>query len=525
MKTKLLLLSVALAGAWVWAAEEEVVALPPQEPAPFRVVIEEVPETAPGGPAPEESADAPVAEGDEEAAQENQRAAEGAAGASADEEEEEAVQLNCGHALTPPKAYDTEVLMLQIFLDRHNFSCGVIDGVWGGGSREAMQAWQRAAGMKRCTPWVDVPLYGLLAEMPDPLVKYVISAEDVALVTGPMPPTWAERAQLRVMGYETLGACVAERFHTSERTLRRLNPNILRWPEDLAQGTVLLVPNVRQAALEMPASLAISLEECVLAGYNAQGKMCVRFPCSIARNKAHLPKEGELKVVNMAPAPNYTYDPKNYGQDPSVGKMIVPPGPRNPVGSRWIGLSLPGYGIHGTPKPNTVGRPESRGCFRLTNWNAEKLFELVKPGTPLRVVRRLSEFRPPVAAAAKEAEAPVKRPSRTVQYVPKAEDAPAPKAEKPAPKVEEAPAPKAEKPAPKVEEAPAPKVEKPAPKAEKPAPKVEVPVPQVEAPAPKAEEASGEVEADPEAVAAALRAMGIGTGDEAEDVAEGEEGE
>ena len=93
----------------------------------------------------------------------------------------------------------------------------------------------------------------------------------------------------------------------------------------------------------------------------------------------------------MAPAPNYTYDPVNYGQDPSVGKMVVPAGPRNPVGSRWIGLSIPGYGIHGSPRPNTVGRPESLGCFRLTNWNAEKLFELVRTGMPVKILRTLPE--------------------------------------------------------------------------------------------------------------------------------------
>lgn len=380
-------------GARVWA-EGEAVAMPPQGEVPFRVVIEEVPDERgedirPGEAAEAEAAreaiEAPVAERGEEAE------------TDAEAEEEIPVAVNCAHALKPPKGYDTEVLMLQIFLDRHNFSCGVIDGVWGRGSLEAMRAWQQSQGLRR-TQWVNPVLYGTLAEMPEPLVRYVITAADVALVSGPMPPTWAERSRLKVMGYETLGACVAERFHTSERTLRRLNPAIINWPEDLAEGTVLVVPNVREVALEAPASLAIALEECVLAGFDGTGRMCLRFPCSIARAKAHLPKEGVLKVVNMAPAPNYTYDPRNYGQDPSVGKMIVPPGPRNPVGSRWIGLSLAGYGIHGTPKPNTVGRAESRGCFRLTNWNAEKLFELVKPGTPVTVVKCLRDFEPPKVA-------------------------------------------------------------------------------------------------------------------------------
>ena len=367
------------------AAEAPQAALPPQEEVPFKIVIEDVPETAPGAEDAQEKKAQPVS-GDEPVAEE------------AEETPQDEPQLNCGHVLSPPKGFDQEVLMLQIFLDRNNFSCGVIEGVWGEGSRLAMRAWQKANGLRR-TQWVDVPLYGKLAEMEEPLVRVTISPEDAARVSGPMPPTWAERAKLKQMGYESLGACLAEKYHTSERTLRRLNPGVINWPEDLAPGLTLLVPNVRTAALEQPASLVIALEECVLAGFDRAGQLCLRFPCSIARNKAHLPKVGELTVKNMAPAPNYTYDPRNYGQDPSVGRMVVPAGPRNPVGSRWIGLSLAGYGIHGTPRPNTVGRPESRGCFRLTNWNAEKLFELVRPGTPVVIVKKLADFVPPKSEA------------------------------------------------------------------------------------------------------------------------------
>ena len=400
----------ALACAWC-AAQEAAPVLPPEEEAPFKIVIEDVPEEAaaqPVAPAPVETP-APTAPQTPDAAPapapatpQAQPQAEAPAApvqsavatpvetAPAPVAEEVDPRPNCGHALTPPKGFATETLMLQIFLDRHNFSCGVIDGVWGEGSRKAMRAWQASQGVRQ-SDWVDVDLYVRLAKMPEPLMRYTLTAEDEALVTGPMPSTWAERAQLRLMGYDTLGACVAERFHTSERTLRNLNPEIVNWPDDLAAGVTLTVPNVRMAALEKPATLVIALDDCVLAGYGADGTMRLRFPCSIARNKARLPEVGEVTIRNMAPAPNYTYDPVNYGQDPSVGKMVVPAGPRNPVGSRWIGLSLPGYGIHGSPRPNTVGRPESLGCFRLTNWNAEKLFELVRPGMPVQILATLPD--------------------------------------------------------------------------------------------------------------------------------------
>jgi lipoprotein-anchoring transpeptidase ErfK/SrfK len=66
-------------------------------------------------------------------------------------------------------------------------------------------------------------------------------------------------------------------------------------------------------------------------------------------------------------------------------KLILPPGPNNPVGRAWIGLSLPGYGIHGTPDPEKVGRTESHGCFRLANWDAIALLGLVSIGLPVIV--------------------------------------------------------------------------------------------------------------------------------------------
>ena len=449
MKWMLFAAVVAALNPVTWAqdqvASEAVSPVVPmvEDEAPFKIVIEDVPETeevapqpklpaAPNAPAakpispksvpsakplPEKAAPSakPVSEQSEAPSAKSvletilheadpQPASESPNVVVTDAAEEEStsiadVEPNCPHALAPPKAYDREVLMLQIFLDRYNFSCGVIDGVWGKGSLDAMQAWQKSQG-RRQTAWVDVPLYVDIATMPEALIRYTITAEDVALVTGPLPATWAERAQMKLLGYDTLGACIAERFHTSERTLRRLNPAIINWPEDLRVGTTLTVPNVRQAALEKPARLVVALNECVLAGYDANGVMRLRFPCSIARNRAHLPDAGVLRIKNMAPAPNYTYDPTNYGQDPSIGKIVVPAGPRNPVGSRWIGLSLSGYGIHGTPKPNSVGSPESRGCFRLTNWNAEKLFELVAPGMPVEVVNSLLSVKPTAPEAA-----------------------------------------------------------------------------------------------------------------------------
>jgi lipoprotein-anchoring transpeptidase ErfK/SrfK len=94
---------------------------------------------------------------------------------------------------------------------------------------------------------------------------------------------------------------------------------------------------------------------------------------------------GELHVESIAPNPNYTFDPDTLEARELKTKLILPPGPNNPVGVAWIGLDKPGYGIHGTPNPEQVGRTESHGCFRLANWNAECLVRMATVGMPVRV--------------------------------------------------------------------------------------------------------------------------------------------
>jgi lipoprotein-anchoring transpeptidase ErfK/SrfK len=98
---------------------------------------------------------------------------------------------------------------------------------------------------------------------------------------------------------------------------------------------------------------------------------------------------GELHVEAKAANPNYTFDPEIFPESAEgrqLGrKLLIPPGPNNPVGTVWIGLDRPGYGIHGTPRPEAVGRAETHGCFRLANWNAELLVKLVEIGTRVYV--------------------------------------------------------------------------------------------------------------------------------------------
>ena len=273
-------------------------------------------------------------------------------------------------------------LAVQTFLDRQNLSCGCIDGVMGARTRAALDAWKRRQGVPSAAE-VNVAMMGSLASV---FTVHVVSVEDEAGLA-PVPRTWDGKAVVTSLGFETMLEAVAEKYHASQGAIRRLNPDA-SWPNPPA-GTVLTVPNPETATPGKAARITISLAGKIIEAWDARGTLLARFPCSIAADKSKRPV-GQLAVATVAPNPNYTFDPAVYPEDPAaqaIGKkLIIPPGPNNPVGVAWIGLNLPGYGIHGTPKPEEVGVTESHGCFRLANWNAEKLLRMVTIGTPVVVL-------------------------------------------------------------------------------------------------------------------------------------------
>jgi lipoprotein-anchoring transpeptidase ErfK/SrfK len=101
----------------------------------------------------------------------------------------------------------------------------------------------------------------------------------------------------------------------------------------------------------------------------------VRKVYRVAVGKASTPSPvGGFKVVNRVSNPTYYHK----GQ-------VVPPGDGNPVGSRWIGLSAPSYGIHGTNQPNSIGKAASTGCIRMGKHDVEELFALLEVGDAVEI--------------------------------------------------------------------------------------------------------------------------------------------
>lgn len=276
--------------------------------------------------------------------------------------------------------FSEDTLLLQVWLDRMNLSPGSIDGVWGGKTEVALRLWQRENNLP--------PTGKISAEIREQLdtnilftVYTVVQDDHQGLTT--IPTVWPEKALLPKMNHETVQEKVAERFHTSPKGLVRLNPHVADWPNPRV-GTQLKVPDVEGVALEHAARLVIYLNRFQLLAYDKEDRLIALFPVSIAKEQAKRPS-GEITINTIAPDPNYLYDPVLFGDPPSNGKKIIQPGPNNPVGRVWFGLSLQGYGIHGSPHPETIGHAESKGCFRLSNWNAVKLMHMVQPGVLVKI--------------------------------------------------------------------------------------------------------------------------------------------
>jgi lipoprotein-anchoring transpeptidase ErfK/SrfK len=275
-------------------------------------------------------------------------------------------------------------LAVQILLDRENLSGGCADGIIGPQTRLALKAWQRKHGLP-ATGEPDAATLDALGDLERVYTTHTVTAEEEAELT-PIPETWRGKAQMERLGYETIRETLAEAAHTSQRALERLNPDV-EWPNP-PTGTELTVPDPTAERVPKAALVTISLHAKLVRAYDTNDALIALFPCSIAQLAEKRPV-GDLKVTRCARDPNFIFDPAVFVESEEAqtiaGKLLIPPGPNNPVGAAWIGLDRPGYGLHGTPRPEDIGKTESHGCFRLANWNARKLLRMISLDLPVRV--------------------------------------------------------------------------------------------------------------------------------------------
>lgn len=276
-------------------------------------------------------------------------------------------------------------LEAQVALARLGYSPGSIDGAFGSQTRAAIRAFQKRSGLPqsgeldsatRNTLPLKLPLY----------VNYTVTQSDLASLR-PLSKTWVGKSEQDHLAYETILELVAEKFQSHPGFIKQLNKEV-NW-EAVTAGTALTVPNVvapKPAGRAAYASILLSAR--LLQVFDQKDQLIAQFPCSIAQKVDKRPI-GVVRVKVVAENPNYRFNPEIFPESAEakkIGKpLMIQPGPNNPVGVAWIGLDKPGYGIHGTPGPEAVGRTESHGCFRLANWNAAYLIKMVWVGMPVYV--------------------------------------------------------------------------------------------------------------------------------------------
>lgn len=261
---------------------------------------------------------------------------------------------------------------LQALLNWHHNGVGAVDGYWGKNTKKAMQAFQKANGLN-VTEALNTETWQALtsdkALMTQPvLVSYQLTDADVNIKTTTIPAGATAKAELEGLYYENVIEALAEKFHMSEKYLKTLNPNA-----SFSAGETITVYNPGNPNTAPVSRVVADKTTQTLYAYDDKGTLVASYPTTVGSTATPSPS-GTHTVEVKVHEPNYTYT-SNDGS-----KAILPPGPNNPVGSVWIGLSKPSYGIHGSPDPARISRQASAGCVRLTNWDALALLGVIQNG-------------------------------------------------------------------------------------------------------------------------------------------------
>lgn len=265
---------------------------------------------------------------------------------------------------------------VQMLLDRAGTSPGVVDGAKGAMSTSAIKAFERRMGFP-VDGVLDAHVWAALQPYAKTPVtqEYTITEADAANLVDEIPTDYLQKANMVHLGYTSVAEKLGERFHMDDRFIQFLNPGVPIQP-----GSTITVMAPGKRARAKVARIIIDKATRRVAAYDAAGKMVADYPATIGSDATPSPS-GNVQVTAVAINPEYTYNPKiNFQQGDNDRVLTIPPGPNGPVGTVWIALSKPTYGIHGTPTPSRLFSGQSYGCVRLTNWDAGELAHMVQAG-------------------------------------------------------------------------------------------------------------------------------------------------
>ena len=295
-------------------------------------------------------------------------------------------------APAPEKDDTATITRVQIFLDENNFGPGKIDGQLGQFTRSAL-AHYNVSIQQDPKDWSAV-LKNSKKAVPTPYTNYTLKDGDFGFI-GELSFDIPEQAKTKYLVYRSVREFVSERFHTDERFLAKINPE-LKWGA-LKPGDQVVVPNVTEFKIEdIEINKAWEREEVLskrhviidtylkLAAIWEGSKLIATFPVTPGQEKFIY--RGDFVIKHMVNTPTFRYDKSMLKTGVrSDDYHELPPGPNSPVGIFWAGINKSGIGLHGTASPHTIGRSQSAGCIRFANWDAIRLASLIRPGARVEV--------------------------------------------------------------------------------------------------------------------------------------------
>jgi lipoprotein-anchoring transpeptidase ErfK/SrfK len=276
------------------------------------------------------------------------------------------------------------VVKAQVLLDRTNISSGEIDGKYSPRLDEAIRAFAEIHNMPADTKWSRAFWDELTSEAIVPvLTNYTITSDDLKGPFLQLPDRLEDMTSFRSLGYASVREALAERFHMSPELLSSLNPDATF----SVAGEEIVVANVLgETRSPKAARLEVDKDRQTVKVYSSRDELIASFPASVGSEEKPTPS-GTLKVRSVNSDPSFHYNPKyQFKEIESQKPFELAPGPNSPLGTTWIALSKPSYGIHGTAEPSMIGKAASHGCVRLTNWDAQRLSAMVSRGVPVSFI-------------------------------------------------------------------------------------------------------------------------------------------